>query len=100
MDRELTTNLLDCLCAKVRNTPLNSDQAAERSALVSDLGYLVAGFSFPSNGNRPPSRLLEARPEAERQFVPAPDILLPISAFIFPPVVDSPIGLNLRTDTK
>ena len=54
MDRELTTNLLDCLCAKVRNTPLNSDQAAERSALVSDLGYLVAAVQLSLQRQRAP----------------------------------------------
>ena len=54
MDRELTTNLLDCLCSKVRSTPLNSEQAAERSALVSDLGYLVAAVQLSLQRQRAP----------------------------------------------
>ena len=55
MDRELTTNLLDCLCAKVRSTPLNSDQAAERSALVSDLGYFMAAVQLSLQRQRAPT---------------------------------------------
>ena len=54
MDRELTSNLLDCLCAKVRSTPLHSDQAADRSNLVSDLGHFMAAVQLSLQRQRAP----------------------------------------------